>query len=212
MWQCRAEPFILYRLDRLPPVKYVLLTLLLASGCNEKSQQSVPSSRYEAVKAVVEPASRWCDSSHTSEAPDLTLPPLAANKFGVPSPLAKNKRTWVNLWATWCQPCLREMPLLLQWRDELHKDGVDVDVLFLSLDEDAPAFDAFVSQHKELAKSKVVRAASQREYGQWATSLLKDASMPIPIHLLSSVDGKLRCVRSGSLREGDYPAAKAVLR
>jgi thiol-disulfide isomerase/thioredoxin len=153
---------------------------LFATACNERSQQSVASSRYEAVKAVVEPASRWCDSSYTSEAPELTLPPLAASKVGVPSPLAK-KRTWVNLWATWCQPCLREMPLLLKWRDELHKDGVEVDVLFLSLDEDVTAFDAFVSQHKELAKSKVVRAASQREYAQWATSLLKDASMPIPI-------------------------------
>jgi thiol-disulfide isomerase/thioredoxin len=211
MWHRRAEPFILYRLDRLSTVKYVFLTLLFATACNERSQQSVASSRYEAVKAVVEPASRWCDSSYTSEAPELTLPPLAAGKFGVPSPLAK-KRTWVNLWATWCQPCLREMPLLLKWQDELHKDGVDVDVLFLSLDEDVPAFDAFVSKHKELAKSKVVRAASQREYAQWATSLLKDATMPIPIHMLASADGKLRCVRSGSLREGDYPAAKVVLR
>jgi len=193
-------------------VKYVVLILLLATSCTEKSQQSVPSSRYEAVKAVVEPASRWCDSSYTSEAPTLTLPPLASSKSGVPGTLGKNQRTWVNLWATWCQPCLREMPLLLKWRDELHKDGVDVDVVFLSLDEDMPAFDAFVSQHKELARSKVVRAASQREYAQWAKSLLKDASMPIPIHLLSTVDGKLRCVRSGSLHEGDYPAAKAVFR
>jgi thiol-disulfide isomerase/thioredoxin len=193
-------------------VKSLLFILLLATGCTEKSQQPVASSRYEAVKAVVEPASRWCDSLYTSEAPDLTLPPLAAGKFGVPSPLAKNKRTWINLWATWCQPCLREMPLLLKWRDDLHKDGVEVDVLFLSLDEDVPAFEAFVSQHKELARSKIVRAASQREYAQWATSLLKDATIPIPIHLLASADGKLRCVRSGSLREGDYPAAKAVLR
>lgn len=212
MWQRRAQPFIFHCLDRLSTVKYAIVTLLLAAGCNEKSQQSMPSSRYEAVKAVVEPASRWCDSSYTSQAPDLTLPPLATAKSTVPVGLPKKKRTWVNLWATWCQPCLREMPLLLKWRDELRKDGVDVDIVFLSLDEDVPAYEAFLAAHKELAQSTVVRASSQREYTQWATTQLKDASMPIPIHLLSSADGKLRCVRSGSLREGDYPAARALFR
>jgi hypothetical protein len=44
---------------------------------------------------------------------------------------------------------LREMPLLLKWRDDLRKDGVDVDILFLSLDEDASAYDNFLAQHKD---------------------------------------------------------------
>ena len=41
---------------------------------------------------------------------------------------------------------------------------------------------------------------------------MKDPSTPIPIHMLAASDGNLRCIRSGSLREGDYPAAKSVLR
>jgi len=202
-------------MDRLSAVKHALLflALLAGAGCNEKNSQPVASSRYEAVKAVADPAARWCDTSFTSAAPRLTLPPLAAAKPGVAQfALPKGKRVWVNLWATWCQPCLREIPLLLKWRDDLRKDGVDVEVLFLSLDEDAAAFDTFLAQRKDIAAAKVARAASQREYEQWMKAFMKDPSTPIPIHMLASADGNLRCIRSGSLREGDYPAAKAVLR
>jgi len=189
------------------------LALLVCAGCNEKSTQPVASSRYEAVKAVAEPAVRWCDTSFTGAAPRLTLPPLAAPKPGAsPQVLPKGKRVWVNLWATWCQPCLREMPLLLKWQDDLRKDGVDVEVLFLSLDEDASAFDNFLAQRKDIAAARVARAASQHDYEQWAKAYMKDPSTPIPIHMLATSDGSLRCIRSGSLREGDYPAAKSVLR
>jgi thiol-disulfide isomerase/thioredoxin len=171
------------------------------------------SSRYEAVKAVSDPAARWCDTSFTGAAPRLTLPPLAAPKPGAaPAALPKGKRVWVNLWATWCQPCMREMPLLLKWRDDLRKDGVDVDVVFLSLDEDVSAFDNFQAQRKDLASAKVARVASQHDYEQWAKAFMKDPSTPIPIHMLAAADGSLRCIRSGSLREGDYPAARSVLR
>jgi hypothetical protein len=87
-----------------------------------------------------------------------------------------------------------------------------VDLLFLSLDEDAGAFDTFLAQRKDLATAKVARVASQHDYEQWAKAFIKDPSTPIPIHMLATADGSLRCIRTGSLREGDYPAAKSVLR
>jgi hypothetical protein len=54
--------------------------------------------------------------------------------------------------------------------------------------------------------------ASQREYEEWVKAYVKDPATPIPLHLLAGADGNVRCVRGGSLREGDYPAAKAVWR
>jgi thiol-disulfide isomerase/thioredoxin len=196
-------------------MKYAPLgfALLVFAGCTEKRTRPVVSTRYEAVKAVESPAAHWCDTSFTGRSPHLTLPPLLPARPGAsPVFLPKGKRAWVNLWATWCQPCLREMPLLLKWRDDLRKDGVDVDVLLLSLDEDANALDGFLAQHKDIAAAKVARVASQQDYEQWAKGFLHDPSTPIPIHMLASADGSLRCIRSGSLHEGDYPAAKAVLR
>jgi len=198
-------------------VRRSLLSLALAlgawAGCNEKHEAIVPSSRYEAVKAVADSPSHWCDSTFSGAASRLTLPPLAAARPGVaPLALPKGKRVWVNLWATWCKPCLREMPLLLKWRDELRKDGVEVDIVFLSIDEDVEALDRFLFARKDIPAASVARVASQADYEQWVKAYVKDPSTPIPIHLLGSADGNLRCIRSGSLREGDYPAAKSALR
>jgi thiol-disulfide isomerase/thioredoxin len=195
-------------------MKRVVACCLLAAlaGCNDKHAAPAPASRYEAVKAPAASASRWCDSSFAGAAPRLTLPPLAPPPAGrSQTSLPAGKRVWLNLWATWCQPCLREMPLLLKWQSDLRKDGVDVEVLLLSLDEDGAAYEKFLAEHKELAAARVGRASSQSGYEQWVKSYVKDPGTPIPLHLLASADGNLRCVRGGSLREGDYPAAKSAL-
>lgn len=189
------------------------LCSLAALGACKEQKAPVAASRYEAVKAAPAPTSRWCDSTYTASRPRLTLPPLAGPVAGrAPASLPRDKRVWVNLWATWCQPCLREMPLLLKWQGDLRKDGLDVEVLLLSLDEDADALGGFLASHQEYASAKVGRTASQGAYEQWVQSYVKDPSTPIPIHLLGGPDGGLRCVRTGSLRESDYPAAKSVLR
>jgi thiol-disulfide isomerase/thioredoxin len=198
-------------------VKNTLLSLVCFVGagaaCNQKSEPPVVSSRYEAVKAVAASTAHWCDTTFTTGGPRLTLPSLAPVGAGIArASLPKGKRVWLNLWATWCTPCLREIPLLLKWRDDLRKDGVDVEVLLLSLDEDAATLDTFLAQRKDVPAALVARAASQADYQQWAKSYLKDPTTPIPIHFLAAGDGGLRCIRSGSLREGDYPAAKAALR
>jgi thiol-disulfide isomerase/thioredoxin len=38
----------------------------------------------------------------------------------------KNNLTLLNLWATWCQPCKEEIPVLKKVHQDLKKYGVDV--------------------------------------------------------------------------------------
>lgn len=46
---------------------------------------------------------------------------------------ARDGRTYViNFWATWCKPCVEEMPHFLRLASEL--EGQDVEFLFVSLD------------------------------------------------------------------------------
>jgi thiol-disulfide isomerase/thioredoxin len=168
------------------------------------------------VEAPAEAPAQFCDSTFIDVAPRLTLPPslppLTDPRSGTSQiTLPKDKRVWINVWATWCEPCLRELPLLLKWQGELSRDGVEVETILLSLDEDSKKLDKFLDEHHEIPATRVARIASQQHYQQWVKGYLNDSSPPIPIHLLGSADGSLRCIHSGLLPEDAYPAIKAAL-
>jgi peroxiredoxin len=46
----------------------------------------------------------------------------------------------VNFWATWCPPCVQEMPGLIQ----LHHERPDLAILAVSIDEDPDAYSSFL--------------------------------------------------------------------
>jgi peroxiredoxin len=50
----------------------------------------------------------------------------------------------LNFWATWCPPCVQEMPSLDQFSREFSKDGVVV--LGISVDKDVNAYRKFLSR------------------------------------------------------------------
>src|SRR5262245_54415400 len=52
----------------------------------------------------------------------------------------------LNFWATWCPPCLEEMPSLEQFHRALAGSGVVV--LGLSVDKDQKAYQNFLSRSK----------------------------------------------------------------
>ena len=70
--------------------------------------------------------------------PELALPSLA----GTPVPLErfKGKPIVMNLWATWCPPCRREMPIL-QRGQQTHPD---VNFVFLNQGEQGDAVNTFL--------------------------------------------------------------------
>jgi len=81
----------------------------------------------------------------------------------------------VNLWATWCPPCVREMPVLLQ----AQRDRADVHFVFLNQGESRAIVRAWLQRH-DLALSNVLiderRQASAvfRQQG-YPTTLFFDA-------------------------------------
>jgi len=50
----------------------------------------------------------------------------------------------LNFWATWCPPCVQEMPGLI----ELHHDRPDLAILAVSIDEDPDAYNRFITRHR----------------------------------------------------------------
>lgn len=49
----------------------------------------------------------------------------------------KGKTVMVNLWATWCKPCVEEFPELLKARNEMKDDGVELVLISLDFGEGA---------------------------------------------------------------------------
>ena len=49
----------------------------------------------------------------------------------------------LNFWASWCMPCLEELPTLLQ----LHHQDPNLVILAVSIDEDPAAYSTFIVRH-----------------------------------------------------------------
>ena len=66
--------------------------------------------------------------AHTRRIPDeiptLTLPGLDGRAHALAD--YRGKLLVVNFWATWCDPCRREIPLLKSLRTEYAKDGLEI--------------------------------------------------------------------------------------
>lgn len=85
----------------------------------------------------------------TTPSADKARPQLKVTTFDCATfDLAQHRGRWVlvNFWATWCGPCLEEMPALSQ----LARTRKDVAVIGLDSEDgiDAPTLAAFVKQHQ----------------------------------------------------------------
>jgi thiol-disulfide isomerase/thioredoxin len=49
----------------------------------------------------------------------------------------------LNLWATWCAPCIEELPSLLA----LHKEMPDLAIVAVSIDQDPDVYHRFLIEH-----------------------------------------------------------------
>ena len=68
----------------------------------------------------------------------------------------------LNLWATWCAPCIEELPSLLAMQRELP----DVTVVAISMDEDADRYERFLTKnHVDLLTVRDPTARINALYG-----------------------------------------------
>lgn len=142
-------------------------------------------------------------------------PPKKAAAFRYPELLGSTPKAsagtwrWVNVWATWCKPCIEEIPTLLKWKKELGKEGVNFDLQFLSVDEKAEDLTRFRALHPSLPPT--LQIADRSELGAWLERIGLGQSASIPIQIFVDAQQKLRCVRGGAVNKDDLPSIKALL-
>ena len=99
----------------------------------------------------------------------------------------KGKPTVVNLWATWCPPCVREMPVLHQ----AQVDHPGVNFVFVNQGESAEKVGAWLQ-----ARKLPLRNVLMDRDGQTAAAFKQRA---LPLTLFFDAKGRLVSTRIGEL-------------
>ena len=107
------------------------------------------------------------------------------------------KYRWVNVWATWCKPCVEELPLLTRTFDEWKKRGQDVTLTLLSVDADAEAAKKFLAERPGTPPSLQLKDAGKA--GEWLEQVGLSSGAAIPVHTVLDASGNLVCARAGGV-------------
>jgi thiol-disulfide isomerase/thioredoxin len=135
--------------------------------------------------------------SHNPEAPPLELPDLSGQQHNISD--YRGKAVLVNFWASWCQPCLQEMPSMQRLHKAMH--GRPFSILAVDVEESKSK----VWRFKELLKLSFTTLLDSKG------KAMKDWDIEIlPTSFLIDSEGRIRYGVRGTL-EWDSEEAKQLI-
>ncbi|MEY4640741.1 MAG: hypothetical protein RLZZ227_735 [Pseudomonadota bacterium] len=115
----------------------VLLALVLLQGCGGENP-ATPGAAAPAASAPADvaqgPAPAAAPPATESKFQDLQGQPLELSAYA-------GKKVFLNYWATWCAPCIREIPAITRASAELEDEGY---VFLLASDESIDTINEFI--------------------------------------------------------------------
>ncbi len=109
--------------------KLAVIILICLMSCNEKAKEKDKDE--QVVTAIIE------SETDKIKVTDLDSKAIDLNQY-------KGKTIFINFWATWCKPCLQEMPSIQQAQELLKNE--DIVFLFAS-DEAVEQIEQFKTTH-----------------------------------------------------------------
>ena len=96
---------------------------LLVSACkSSNNKESLQATEAAAVSASASTRQAGKDQYKLKEAPDFTLKKMNGEPFTLSK--HKGKVVVLNIWATWCPPCRKEIPDFIEIQKEMRDEGV----------------------------------------------------------------------------------------
>ena len=203
--------------------------ILVLAGCNDPAKPS-QGGRSEAVVSSASAAPSVAPSASHALAPPphglkcdtaaRSLPKTSVafvDASGTPSdrasvPWSAHRTQWINFFASWCGPCKEEIPRVRDFAKRLERDGVPIDVTFVSIDDDLRELTAFFAAQP----STGLKTSYWLKDGTIRTSFLQPLKMTstaaLPEHAFFDAKSKLRCFVAGTVEEGDYAQLLATLK
>ncbi len=203
----RDQPKRLRGLDRL---RYLALFLVL--GCSDGPKKKPPPTtggRTAAVAAPTGAGKAFCEKTWGPNERKFARPAELPLPEGVSRTAQSGAWTWVNLWATWCAPCLEEMALLGKWNSAMKREGNPFRLELWTVD--APGDAAKLKARITAGLPGPVHWLVPTAMDPFFTHLGVATNTPIPIHALVDPSGHLRCVRVGAIHGRDYGQIKQLM-
>jgi len=185
-------------MPRIQLVAAVLLTATLLAGCRKPEETPAPATPaattpVPAVADVQTPAAPK-PVAGSQEMPALRVPTIDGKTYD----LAAHRGKWVvvNFWATWCAPCLKEMPEL----SALDAMREHIEVIGLAYEEiDAAAMRDFLKVHPVVYPIAIVDT--------YNPPVDFDTPRGLPMTYLIAPDGKVAKKILGPVTAKDIEAA-----
>jgi thiol-disulfide isomerase/thioredoxin len=173
-------------MPRFPLLSLTLPMVLALAGCDRQSgdaaQQAATSATPAPSADAEEALTGKLDRSHAGEAlPDETVEGPNGVKLKLAS--LKGAPVLINLWATWCAPCVKEMPTL----DKLAAERTGPRILAISEDlKGAETVNPFLQQHQFLHLQIWLDEGADLSYSMGGAA----GSATLPTTVLYGADGK----------------------
>jgi peroxiredoxin len=117
--------------------------------------------------------------SANGEAPDFSVNDIAGKKLALSQ--YRGKVVLLDFWATWCAPCLEEIPHFVQMQDKYGAQGFQA--IGISMDDGPKPVQEFYKQHKLNYPVAIGSSALADSYG---------GILGLPVTFVINRDGKIR--------------------
>ena len=126
--------------------------------------------------------------------PTMTLATTDGTQSEIPNAWA-GKTTLVNFWASWCAPCLKEMPELQAFADEQPANGAQV--VGIALDDAGSA--RAMLERLDISYANIIDAPGPAD----ASVRLGNPAGVLPYSVLVSADGRVLKTKIGPFEDKD---------
>ncbi|MCZ6746640.1 MAG: ASPIC/UnbV domain-containing protein [Acidobacteria bacterium] len=168
-------------------------SLLLVEGEEQVRELKEPKFSLPVIRSPEDRLEAQLTFGRGQSLPDITVQTLAGESVSLRESLPAGQRTLVNLWATWCIPCTREMPELERLYQE--SDG-NLGVIGLSLDR---------PDHRDRIQPFLTRMGTT--YPVYATTpdtwekIFRGGQLSVPLSILVDENGKVEALFGGWSRK-----------